>query len=115
MIFQGDIVIANFPFSDEAEFKIRPAIVVSNPSVNNSGDYILVGISSATNNFHAVPITFADIASGSFNRSSFIHCDKIQRINKRFIKASVGSITNELLHKIIQKIHDYLKIEEKKI
>jgi len=43
---QGDIVTVNFPFSDLTNTKKRPALVVSKSKVNNTGDYLLVQITS---------------------------------------------------------------------
>jgi len=39
---QGDIVTVDFPFTDISQTKRRPALVVSNEQVNETGDYLLV-------------------------------------------------------------------------
>lgn len=39
MFKQGDIVVVKFPFTDGAEFKKRPALVISNARVNKTKDY----------------------------------------------------------------------------
>ena len=43
---KGDIVIIRFPFSDLSSTKKRPALIISNDLVNNTGDYLMVQISS---------------------------------------------------------------------
>jgi len=39
---QGDIVVVSFPFTDISQTKKRPALVLSNHLVNQTGDYLLV-------------------------------------------------------------------------
>lgn len=36
---QGDIVVVDFPFTDVSQTKRRPALVLSNQTVNQTGDY----------------------------------------------------------------------------
>ena len=43
---KGDVVIIRFPFTDLSSSKKRPALVISNDAVNQTGDYLLVQISS---------------------------------------------------------------------
>lgn len=43
---QGDIVVVDFPFTDASQTKKRPALVLSNHTVNQTGDYLLVMITS---------------------------------------------------------------------
>ncbi len=113
MIEQGDIIITNFPFSDSFQQKERPVIVISNRLVNSSGDVIAVAISSSQNNQHRVFLESSDIIEGGNNfAQSFVHCDKIQRLNKIFSKGSVAKVSTGFLEKIFQKIHDYLRIEK---
>ncbi len=46
MLQKGDIVIIKFPFADAAEYKKRPALIISNHEVNKTGDYLMVQITS---------------------------------------------------------------------
>ncbi len=46
MFKQGDIVSVTFPFTNAREFRKRPALVISNEKVNQTGDYLLVQITS---------------------------------------------------------------------
>ena len=50
MYNQGDIVVVKFPFTDGSEFKKRPALIISNSTVNKTEDYLLVQITSKPNN-----------------------------------------------------------------
>ena len=46
MYKQGDIVSVYFPFTDGSVFKKRPALIISNDSVNKTGDYLMAQITS---------------------------------------------------------------------
>lgn len=113
MIHQGDIVITLFPYSNLSDAKLRPALVVSNDTVNQSGDFIAVAISSAARDPHTVPIRDTDFIDGAIHHNSFIHSDKIHRIDGVRYRGTIGKISFELLDAVIQKIHDYLRIEKK--
>jgi mRNA interferase MazF len=43
---QGDIIWVDFPFTDGSQSKPRPALIISNETINDTGDYILVQITS---------------------------------------------------------------------
>ncbi|MEY3418047.1 MAG: hypothetical protein RL060_2159 [Bacteroidota bacterium] len=49
MYKQGDIVVVSFPFTDGSTFKKRPALIISNSTINKTGDYLLVQITSKIN------------------------------------------------------------------
>jgi mRNA interferase MazF len=41
---RGDIVWVKFPFSDASSLKLRPALIISNNTVNATGDYLCMQI-----------------------------------------------------------------------
>ncbi|MGN6617936.1 MAG: type II toxin-antitoxin system PemK/MazF family toxin [Ilyomonas sp.] len=43
---RGDIVWVKFPFSDASANKLRPALIISNNIVNQTGDYLLMQITT---------------------------------------------------------------------
>ena len=43
---KGDIVLVNFPFSDDSSSKLRPALVISSNAVHATGDLMLMMITS---------------------------------------------------------------------
>jgi mRNA interferase MazF len=46
MYQQGDIVSVSFPFTDLSQAKLRPALIISNDTIKDSGDLILIMITS---------------------------------------------------------------------
>ncbi len=60
---QGDIVVVDFPFTDVSQTKKRPALVLSNQTINQTGDYLLVMITSQVKRDGlSIPITEVDYA-----------------------------------------------------
>lgn len=50
MYKRADIVVISFPFADSVKSKKRPALIISNTKVNNTGDYLMVQITSKEKN-----------------------------------------------------------------
>jgi mRNA interferase MazF len=49
---RGDIVWVKFPFSDASSLKLRPALIISNNTVNATGDYLCMQITTRLRNDH---------------------------------------------------------------
>ena len=83
---QGDIVLVPFPFTMGTSSKVRPAIVVSNSTVNNTEDVILAQITSKPRkDVFTYPLENEKL-SDSLKLSSQVRCHKIfivQKIKKR--------------------------------
>ncbi len=78
---KGDIVIIGFPFSDSSKTKKRPALIISNDRVNNTGDYLMVQITSKVRN---------DRLSLLMNKSDFVNGEELPlqsciRLHKKFL------------------------------
>lgn len=43
---RGEIVWVKFPFSDSSISKLRPALIISNDKVNQTGDYLMMQVTS---------------------------------------------------------------------
>jgi len=65
----GDVVALDFPFSDGADGKNRPALVLSGPSAH--GDYTVAMISRSKQD-DGISIAAADFAAGKLNEDSFV-------------------------------------------
>lgn len=90
--FQGDIVIINFPFSDQQDGKPRPAIVISNSTVNKGADVILAQI---TSNIRQDEFSFlledADLTH-SLQGVSEVRCHKMFTTAKTKIQRKVSAL-----------------------
>lgn len=111
---QGDIVIVNFPFTDLSNSKLRPALIVSNTSVNISNDYIIVMIS--TQKIHgdfSVKITNSDVTTAFKppHDTMYIYCKKIATLSETIVKNKITELKNiDKLQEVLLKIKKGLDI-----
>lgn len=109
MIFQRDVVLISFPFSNLRESKVRPAVVMSNDEYNKSfADFIAVPLTSnmkIKNN--TLLITTAELESGRLIVNSQAKVDTIFSVEQSLIRKKIGRIkktVHEDLKKILLKI-----------
>ena len=102
MILQGDIIIAPFPYSDFSSTKIRPSLVISNNSVNATGDIIAIGISSTPPLINGITLSDKDFSKGSLSMKSHAVCHKIHLIDKNLVKGTVARLKPATLKLLIQ-------------
>ncbi|MEY3411629.1 MAG: hypothetical protein RIQ70_315 [Bacteroidota bacterium] len=111
MYNQGDIVVVNFPFTDDSAFKKRPALIISNATINKTGDYILVQITSKINT-DALSITIED--SDWLNPlplKSFIRIHKIFTVHDSLILSKITTAKSEFLKVVSYKIYGLIKVK----
>ena len=101
-IKQKDIVLLPYPFTDLKGKKIRPALVVSNNSVNNkSKDCIMLPLTSVIKDEpYSIAISQDDLSTGQLIKPSRIKIDKIFTVEKGLIVMKIGAINNTTFDKI---------------
>ncbi len=103
---QGDIILVKFPFSDQAGYKIRPALIVSNNQFNKGLDVWTCPVTS-TETKYCTPLKDA-LAEGKLEKESFAKTSAIATIEKDLIIKKIGKTskgkTTEIIEKIIQNI-----------
>ena len=103
---QKDIVLLPVPFSDQSSRKVRPAIVISNDSINStSEDLILVPLTSVLKDVpYSILLNQKDLVEGKLITLSRIRVDKIFTAHKSLIKLKIGIIKNDILNSIKVKL-----------
>jgi len=105
MYKKGDIVAINFPFSDLSGLKKRPALILSNEKVNQSGDFLLVQITSKVkHDGYSIPLDDDCYSEKKLPLKSFVRIHKIFTLNESLIINKVSSITDNCDKVILQKI-----------
>jgi len=109
-IRQGDLVLLKYPFSNLKEFKVRPALVVSNDKLNkNSQDCILVPLTTVIKkDDHPILINQEDLSSGKLIKESRIRADKIFTGSRDLIFLKIGSLNKRMFLKVKKKIFEML-------
>jgi len=104
---QGSVVLVDFTYSNHAQSKVRPALVVSNSRYNTiSRDVIVMKITSRKPTMMAVSLKNEDLQSGSLDHSSYVQADGIYAIEKELICNIIGIILPEKMQEIRNKVSD---------
>jgi len=99
-------VVVNFPFSDLTSTKKRPALIVSNRKVNDTGDYLLVQITSKNiSDSLTFPLTTKSFVDGhELPLQSYVRLHKIFLLNQSLIAAKITELTNIEVGLIVDEI-----------
>ena len=107
---QGDIILINFPFSDFADGKVRPAIIISNHLANKT-DVICAQITSKPHkdllSFEIKDDDVSDILKGY----SEIRCHKLFTAKKSIIKQKISHLHKTSHSKLLRQIQTVLEIK----
>ncbi|WP_372948495.1 type II toxin-antitoxin system PemK/MazF family toxin [Mariniphaga sp.] len=109
MFEQGDIVAVSFPFTNASQFKKRPALVISNNRVNQTGDYLLIQITSKVKNDGlSVNIEDEDYLTSVLPLKSYVRIHKIFLLNESLIIRKVSKISLKFKEILTQRIIDLI-------
>lgn len=97
----GDVVNIDFPFSDGADGKNRPALVLSAP--NAFGDFTVAMISSQGQD-DGVPFAPADITHGTLSSPGFVRIRRIFTLHQDMLVAKRGILKATAMSKVLAKL-----------
>jgi mRNA-degrading endonuclease toxin of MazEF toxin-antitoxin module len=104
---QGSVVLVDFTYSNQAESKVRPALVVSNSRYNTiSRDVIVMKITSRKPKMMAVSLTNKDLQAGSLDHPSYVQADGIYALEKALICDIIGIVRPEKMQEIRNLVAD---------
>lgn len=108
---RGDIVIVGFPFSDLSRTKKRPALIISNDTVNNTGDYLMIQVTSKVRkDTLSIPINKNDFINGKeLPLQSYLRIHKIFLLNESLIISKNTAVNPVFLDLVIEKITEMIK------
>ncbi|HDR50129.1 MAG TPA: type II toxin-antitoxin system PemK/MazF family toxin [Mariniphaga anaerophila] len=108
---KGDIVIIAFPFTDLSNTRKRPALIISNDKVNNTGDYLMVQITSKMRNDSlSFPLSKPNfVNSKELPLQSCIRLHKIFLLNESLIISRNTAVNERFLDLVIEKITELIK------
>ncbi len=110
MYQRGDIVVVPFPFADSMEVKKRPALIISNSSINKTGDYLMVQITTKEKDDGlSMQIHPQDFGDSPLPINSFLRCHKIFLLNEKMILYKKTSMKNSFVDQLVLKINSLIK------
>jgi mRNA interferase MazF len=109
MLKCGDIVLAEYPFTDNSGSKVRPVLVVSSDEHNTTNDVVVVPISSAVREGDFLVSENTSAFSGTgLRHTSSIKWYKPMTLADRVLRRRTGRIEDKLLKEIHAKLHAML-------
>lgn len=108
---QKSIVLARVPFSNITDYKIRPAIIISNNHYNkNHPDFWIVPLSSQEKNKEfELELDKKEIIKGNLDQKSFVRADVIATIEQELVLKEIGKVSDDFFKKIISRVQENLK------
>jgi mRNA interferase MazF len=108
---KGDIVIIKFPFSDLSRVKKRPSLIISNDLVNQTGDYLMVQITSKIRNDElSLEINQKHyIDQKALPLQSCLRLHKIFLLNEDLIISKYTAVKESFMNTIIERIIKLIK------
>ncbi|MFH1255905.1 MAG: type II toxin-antitoxin system PemK/MazF family toxin [Candidatus Diapherotrites archaeon] len=102
---QKDIVLARFPYTNLVDYKIRPAVIVSNEKFNSIHAYLLACpiTSKSTLHEYELELTVGNF-SGDLKEKSFVRADGVTAIEKDLILKEIGTISDSLFNSLKERI-----------
>lgn len=107
---KGDIVIIPVPFTDNKGYKLRPAVVISNDAVHQTGDVIIVQITSKLKQDDKLSVHISDNdVTECLPVKSYIRVHKIFVLEQRLIKGKVSSLKIAKYQELIKRINQIIE------
>ena len=109
MFEQGDIVSVAFPFTNASTSKRRPALILSNHKVNQTGDYLLVQITSKfKNDGLTMNLNDSDFIIKVLPLKSFIRIHKIFLLNESLIVKKITRVSDKFRKHLNKRITELI-------
>ncbi len=95
---QREIIIVRYPFTDPRDYKIRPALIISNSNFNKRFDPLICPITTKKNfgNF----LINNDLEKGNLEKTSFVNTKVISTIHPELILKSIGKLKPSIFEEI---------------
>ena len=107
MARRSDLIIARVFYSDSAESKMRPCIVLSGERYNSTG-YVMVAPMTTAGDEYCLPIVESD-ADCRIAPGSGIRADIIMRLQHSQIIKKIGRAKDEFYWELVGKIRELIE------
>lgn len=102
---RGEIVWVKFPFTDASISKLRPALVISNNTINKTSDYLLMQITTRLRNDGlSLRIADSDFSGPTLLKQGELRIYKIFILNESLIQGQITTVSNDFMKRVIQKL-----------
>lgn len=104
-----DIVLIKFPFTDLSNYKLRPALVISNKDFNKHENLMLIWIYwNKWIDSYSMEIEQDDLKNWRLKKKSYFRFHNIFSLHKSLVEKEVARLDKKALKKIRNKLCDFL-------
>lgn len=102
---QLSVVLARFPFTNQMDYKIRPALIISNEKFNTIHDFFWICPITSSRNLMEFEVEVPEKEfSGKFKKKSYIRSDTVTSIEKELLLKEIGKISETLFQKLKKEL-----------
>ena len=101
---QGDIIEVDFMLPDY-QYKVHPAIIVSNDELNEKENFYYIVLVSSKTHFpeYSYPLT-DEMTTNKFSKKSYVKCQVMYYEKERGVIRKLGKVRQPYLDEIVNKI-----------
>jgi mRNA interferase MazF len=110
MFERGDLLLVPFPFTDLSAAKRRPVLAVT--AADSFGDFIAMPVTSRPQAEHGLPLSAADMLTGSLPAPSWIRTNRIVTLNASLVVKSVGRVSEQVVATAVKLFCAYVGYPE---
>ena len=103
------VILVRYPFTDQSDFKVRPAVIITEKQ-EDSEDFFIVPLTSKTSNLKKGEFVLSNYKKAGLHIPSAVKRG-IYTINKTIILKELKHLTSEDQEKIIQSIYYWLQLQ----
>ncbi len=107
---QGDVVLAQVPYTDLTKVKQRPALILSGRTYNQSSqDYFVCPLTSNLSNTpHSVKVTPRDMVDGQLHKISLVKANHMFALHRSGIERVLGRVDPDIVKQVLQELQSIL-------
>ena len=100
---QLKVCLVRFPFTNMIDYKIRPALIISNQEFNKKHNYFWCCPITTKQSKNSIELTEQNF-EGELKTRSFVRTDSIAGIEKELFLKEIGTISKESFEEIKNKL-----------
>lgn len=104
---KGDIVLVDWPFSDQTGSKVRPALVVQDDRLNRRLDDTIIALMTSnqrriigSSTQVLIEINTADGRQSGLRTDSVVQCENLLTIDQKFMIRNLGALSDRLMQQV---------------
>lgn len=103
---RGDIIFADFPYTDKEEIKTRPILVISSPSGFIWGLMMTSQINFDDGFKYEINPNEVNFP---LNKLSIVRCNVIQTIDKKIVRKKLGAVNEDCIERIMGMVNSIME------